>query len=129
MKCPNCGAACEREAKYCAYCGTPLDFSARAEKQIHIHYHQEQRQPDAPVRVETVYVPTERKSDRSRGIALVLCFFFGFFGVHRFYLGKIGTGVLYLLSYGLFGFGWLVDLFSLLIGNPKDRQGLPVKWS
>lgn len=128
MKCPNCGANCEREAKYCAYCGTPLDFAAPAENQIHIHYHQE-RQPEQPVRAETVYVPTARKSDRSRVIALVLCLFFGIFGVHRFYLGKIGTGVLYLLTYGLLGFGLLADLISLLIGNPKDRQGLPVRWS
>lgn len=128
MKCPNCGAACEREAKYCAYCGTPLEFSAPAEKQIHIHYHQD-RQPEQPVRVERVYVPAERKSDRSRVVALVLCLFFGIFGVHRFYLGKIGTGILYLLTYGLLGFGLLFDLISLLVGNPKDRQGLPVKWS
>jgi TM2 domain-containing membrane protein YozV len=50
---------------------------------------------------------------KSKGVAYLLWFFFGVFGVHRFYLGKVGTGILYLLTAGLFGIGWLVDLFTL----------------
>jgi len=44
-------------------------------------------------------------SDRKRLPALLLCFFFGVLGIHRFYAGKIGTGVLWLLTGGVLGIG------------------------
>lgn len=46
-------------------------------------------------------------------IAYVLWFFLGVLGVHHFYLGKIGRGILYLLTVGVFGIGLLIDLFTL----------------
>lgn len=46
-------------------------------------------------------------------LAWVLLVLVGVFGVHRFYLGKVITGILYLLTFGLLGFGWLFDLFTL----------------
>lgn len=46
-------------------------------------------------------------------ISWILLTFLGVFGVHRFYLGKIGTGILYLLTFGLLGLGYLYDLFQL----------------
>ncbi len=47
------------------------------------------------------------------GVAYLFWFFFGILGIHHFYLGKIGRGVLWLLTGGLLGVGWLVDLFTL----------------
>ena len=47
------------------------------------------------------------------GTAYILLIFFGGIGVHRFYLGSVGMGVLYLLTFGLFGIGTLVDIFIL----------------
>ena len=46
-------------------------------------------------------------------VAWVLLMFLGFFGIHRFYLGKWVTGIIYLLTAGLLGIGWLYDLCTL----------------
>ena len=51
---------------------------------------------------------------RSKWVALVLCFFLGWLGAHKFYEGKAGMGVLYLLTFGLFGIGVLIDFIVLL---------------
>ncbi|WP_379161990.1 NINE protein [Paenibacillus sp. sgz5001063] len=51
---------------------------------------------------------------KSKWIAVLLCFFLGVFGVHRFYEGKIGTGILYFFTGGLLGVGTLVDFIILL---------------
>ncbi|GHT50451.1 hypothetical protein FACS1894102_5990 [Spirochaetia bacterium] len=52
-------------------------------------------------------------SIKSKGVAYLLWFFLGILGAHRFYLEKIGTGVLYIFTLGVFGIGWLIDLFTL----------------
>ena len=51
---------------------------------------------------------------RSKWTAFFLCLFFGFLGAHKFYEGKTGMGILYLLTVGLFGIGWLIDCIALL---------------
>ena len=74
---------------------------------------------------ETVYVQPA-KSQRNRWIALLLCLLGGMMGLHRFYAGKIATGVLYLLTGGLLGFGVVVDFLVILCGSFHDKQGLPL---
>lgn len=69
-------------------------------------------------------------SEKSRTVDLLLCLFLGCFGVHRFYEGKIGTGILWLCTLGLAGVGTLVDLIMILCGKAKDKNGLPItNWS
>jgi TM2 domain-containing membrane protein YozV len=55
---------------------------------------------------------------KSKGLAYLLWFFLGVFGVHKFYLEKIAVGIIYLLTGGLFLIGWIYDLFTL--GNQVD---------
>lgn len=62
-------------------------------------------------------------SYKSRKTALLLALFFGDFGLHRFYVGKIGTGALYLLTGGLFGIGSLVDFILICMGRFTDKYG------
>ncbi|WP_084130268.1 TM2 domain-containing protein [Demequina sp. NBRC 110055] len=52
-------------------------------------------------------------SQKSLAVAYILWFLFGLFGIQHFYLGKIGRGILYLLTGGILTIGWWVDLFTL----------------
>lgn len=65
-----------------------------------------------------------RVSKKSKTVALVLSIFLGGLGGHRFYVGKVGTGILYLLTGGLCGFGWIVDIILVATGSFKDEFGL-----
>ncbi len=66
---------------------------------------------------------TGRSSDKSLGIAFFLCLFLGYFGAHYFYCRRPGMGVAYLLTFGLFGIGWMVDLVRILCGKFPDDKG------
>ena len=52
----------------------------------------------------------------SKLVLAIVCFFLGGLGIHRFITGKIGTGILWLLTGGLFGIGWFVDFIMILLG-------------
>lgn len=66
-------------------------------------------------------------SDKEWLVALLLCIFLGGIGVHRFYTGKIGTGVLYIFTFGLFGIGALVDLIMIACGSFTDCYKRPLR--
>jgi len=64
----------------------------------------------------------EEYKQKSRTTAFLLCAFFGCLGIHRFYVGKAGTGVLYLLTGGLLTIGAIVDLVRIGLGLFKDSN-------
>ena len=69
-------------------------------------------------------------SPKLRLIALLPCLFLGVLGVHRFYVGKVGTGILMLLTLGGLGVWVLVDLIMIAAGIFKDERGrVLIKWA
>ena len=56
----------------------------------------------------------------------ILAWLIGYLGIHRFMVGKIGSGVAMLLTLGGLGVWWLVDLVMLALGNFKDKEGRPI---
>lgn len=66
---------------------------------------------------------TERRSPYNRLVVILLWWFLGLFGVHRFYVGKFGTGLVMLLTGGGFGIWWIYDLILILTGRFRDGEG------
>ena len=100
--------------KYCFSCGAVIDSRAATCPQCNVP------QPDV----------TKNKSINQEWLIIVLlAWLLGVFGVHRFYLGKIGTGVLMLLTFGGFGIWYLIDLIMVVVGKMKDSNGNYVKFN
>ena len=92
--CPNCGALIDAATATCPTCGT--------------------RQP-------TVYGGDV--TDKRILPAAILAGCFGVFGVHRFYVGKVGTGILQLLTLGGLGIWAVVDFILIVVGAFTDKDG------
>jgi hypothetical protein len=69
----------------------------------------------------------ETISPKSRLVLTLLAWVLGGLGVDRFYLGKIGTGILKLVTGGGFGIWWLIDFIMAVAGARKDKEGRPIK--
>lgn len=76
---------------------------------------------------DSVMATTTATSDKAMVPAALLCFFLGFLGLHRFYVGKIGTGILMIVTLGGFGIWTLIDLVMIIVGSFKDSAGLPLQ--
>ena len=122
--CRNCGEEISESAVVCPKCGAAIDKfqenTAQAQPNIVIN----NSNANTNVNQNTTGMVC---SPKSKIVALLLAFFLGGFGIHRFYVGKIGTGILYLLTAGLFGIGWLVDFIMIAVGAFRDKAGLPLK--
>jgi TM2 domain-containing membrane protein YozV len=66
-------------------------------------------------------------SEKSFVGTLLLCFFLGNLGIHRFYVGKTGTGILMLITLGGLGIWSLIDFIMIAIGKFKDKNGKEIK--
>lgn len=65
-------------------------------------------------------LPTSKKS---KTVTLLICIFFGYLGIHRFYVGKIGSGVVWLFTAGAFFIGWISDIVKIASGKFLDSNG------
>lgn len=66
-------------------------------------------------------------SDKKKSVALICCLFGGLLGIHNFYVGRIGRGILFLFTAGLFAVGWLYDLIKIATGGFRDNAGAPLR--
>jgi TM2 domain-containing membrane protein YozV len=73
--------------------------------------------------------PLPDTSQKNLLVATLLCFFLGTLGIHRFYVGKTGTGIAMILTLGGLGVWTLVDFIMLLVQAFKDAAGQTLRWS
>lgn len=127
----------EPPKKFCKHCGERIDIDCvvcpKCGKQVEVL---RQEAPQVVVNNNNVNTNTNvnRMSSglgyypyKSKAVALILAIFFGFLGVHRFYVEKIGTGVIWLFTFGCFGIGWIVDIVTILIGGFRDKARMPLR--
>lgn len=100
MFCSNCGAEINDKAVVCVKCGCAVNQSPMAD-------------------------PNASKKDWL--VTLLLCFFVGAFGIHRFYVGKTGTAIVQLLTCGGCGIWTLIDFIVICMGNFTDEEGKFIK--
>lgn len=112
MYCRNCGAEIKDNVAYCPTCGLSTN--------------QQSQQPQTPHVTVINNTPGYSYIRKSKWVAFFLCLFLGVFGIHRFYVGKVGTGILWLLTGGMFCFGWIIDLIIILFGGFRDKAGQPL---
>ena len=67
------------------------------------------------------------QSHKSYTATLILAILVGWAGIHRFYAGKVGTGILYLLTFGFLGIGWIIDIIMVATGSFTDKSGAWIK--
>ena len=68
-------------------------------------------------------------SSKSNTVAALLCFFLGCFGIHRFYVGKVGTGVLQLITLGGLGIWALIDMIMIILQKFTDSDGNTLRFN
>lgn len=108
MYCTNCGAEINDNAVVCVKCGCSVSNS-----------NSNNNQKVAPVDPNT--------SPKDWLTTLLLCFFAGGLGIHRFYVGKTGTGIIQLLTCGGCGIWTIIDFIVICIGNFTDAEGKVIK--
>lgn len=107
MYCYKCGQSIDEEAVVCPFCGCATkNFEYLSGRHVG----------------SAAKICGQKVSRKSRLVALLLCIFLGGIGVHRYYIGKIGTGVLWTFTAGCFYIGWLIDIILIACGKMTDKD-------
>ena len=120
-----------QHTKFCKHCGEKIDADCvvcpKCGKQV------EELKRNQPIVINNTNTNTltSQQDDgypyKKKWIAFVLALFLGGLGIHRFYVGKLGTGIIWLLTGGLLFIGWILDVIMILIGAFRDKAGMPLK--
>ena len=108
--CKHCGQVIPEDAVICTHCGRQVEelrSAANTAQPIIINNNNNNI-------AASVATGAPAGRIRNKWVALLLCFFFGWLGIHRFYEGKIGTGLLYMFTFGLCFIGSFIDFIILL---------------
>ena len=109
--CKHCGEKIPSDAVICTHCGRQVEELKGSEQpNIVINNSNANSNVNTNTNVNAGFVGRAK----NKWVALLLCIFFGALGAHKFYEGKIGMGILYLFTGGLFFVGWIIDIFVLL---------------
>lgn len=107
--CKYCGGIIPEDAVICTKCGRQVETPAGANGAVpNIVINNSNANANLNTNMAMIFPP------KNKWVSLLLCFFLGWLGAHKFYEGKIGMGILYLLTLGLFGIGIFVDFIVLL---------------
>ena len=121
MYCRKCGKEIDDEAAVCVHCGVATKEPAAEVQQPVINIVNNNTNTNTNVNSNTAgYI------HKKKWTAFWLCLLLGYLGAHRFYVGKAGSGIVWLLTGGLFGIGWAVDLIMILCGGFRDKAGQPL---
>jgi hypothetical protein len=107
--------------------GTGLSYISRSHKKSNARHRMAGSNLDAASTIKLIYELSGLQSEKNKTTALCLCIFLGYFGAHYFYVNRIGKGLIYFLTVGLFGIGWIIDIFVILTGNFKDSFGAQLR--
>lgn len=107
--CKHCGAKIPVDAVICTVCGRQVETLHSTPTQPNIVINNSNQNVNQNI------ARSYAGKRKNKWVALLLCIFLGVLGAHKFYEGKIGMGILYLLTGGLFAIGIIVDFFALLV--------------
>lgn len=109
--CKHCGKSIPKDAVLCVHCGRQVEEIGGQAGQPQVVINNSNTNTNSNVNTITAGM---LKKEKNKWVALLLCFFLGVLGGHKFYEGKIGMGILYIFTIGLFGIGALIDFIVLL---------------
>ena len=109
--CKFCGQKIPQDAVVCTFCGRQVEeiISQVQQPNVIINNNNTNTNNNTIGNPSGVFV-----SPKNKWTAFLLCLFLGIFGAHKFYEGRIGMGILYFFTGGLFGIGWIIDAIVLL---------------